>query len=292
MKREAEIAKWEWMVKNTPQTEWINGKGVFLWLAFFVMEIGAGIYFVSLFVNFPKGQLTGWLLALALGGCFHMVFLGKKSRGWRILFRPVSSELSRGMWIMLLFALVGFFQLLPALFSGITWTGGSRILNVAMGILCILMMTHGFATMGVVRAVAIWNSSMMIPLSLASAVWVGSQAVVVMSYGFGIDITAAQLWAQWSIFCFAGVLAMFLWGALHSSETSKASIKMVLFGKLSIHFYVGVVAVGILIPMIITIAAWGNAGGWLLVLRLMCVCFGDLMMRYCVMKSPLYPPLI
>jgi len=296
MNKDAGIAKWEWMVRNTPQTEWIEGKGLFLWLAFFIMEIGAGIYLISLFVNFPQGQLVGWLLALTLGGYFHMVFLGNKSRGWRILFRPISSELSRGMWIMLFFSLLGFFQVLPVVFSGIPWTGASMAGKVVMGVICVLMMTHGFATMGVVKALPIWNSSMMIPLSLVSAVWVGSQVVVVMSVVFGADIAAAQLWAQWSVFCFAGVLAIFLWGALHSSETSKASIKMMLAGKLSMYFYVGVVAVGILIPVIITISTWGSQGGWLLFLlfflRLMCVCFGDLIMRYCVMKSAMYPPLI
>ncbi|MFH1951572.1 MAG: nitrite reductase, partial [Pseudomonadota bacterium] len=51
----------EWMVTYTPQEEWIEGKGKFLWLAFFFSEIGAGIYFVSLFMNFPTGWLVGWL---------------------------------------------------------------------------------------------------------------------------------------------------------------------------------------------------------------------------------------
>ena len=286
------IAKWEWMVRNTPQTEWIEGKGLFLWLAFFAMEIGAGIYFVSLLINFPKGQLIGWLFALILGGSFHMGFLGKKYRGWRILFRPQSSELSRGMWIILSFSLLGFFQLLPAVFSGISWSGESTAARVVMGVICVLMMTHGFATMGVVKALPIWNSSIMIPLSLASAIWVGSQVVVVMSIALGGNIISAQLWAQWSIFGFTGVLAIFLWGALHSAETSNASIKMMLVGNLSGQFYVGVVIIGILVPVIITIATWGSSGGWVLFLRLACVFFGDLTMRYCLMKSALYRQLI
>ena len=75
---------YEWMVKATPQREWIESKGLFLWLAFFFSEIGAGIYFVSLFVNLREGLLAGLAITLVLGGILHMMYLGKPSRFWRI----------------------------------------------------------------------------------------------------------------------------------------------------------------------------------------------------------------
>ena len=113
------VKPWEWMVKPTPQEEWIERKGIFLWLAFFFTEMGAGIYFVSLFMNCRAGWLVGWLAALVLGGLTHMAYLGKPTRGWRILLQPGKSELSRGLWVIILFAVFGFFQILPAVFSGV-----------------------------------------------------------------------------------------------------------------------------------------------------------------------------
>lgn len=287
---------YEWMVKHTPQEEWIEGKGVLLWLAFFFSEIGAGIYFVSIFLNFRPGWLMGWLVSLVLGGFVHLGFLGKPLRTWRILLRPASSEISRGMWVVLLFAVIGFFQVLPVVVSGVPWSGDSSALKVIMGILCILLISHGFSTMNVVRALPMWNSSMMLPLSLVSGIWVGSQTTELMLLIGGHDIAAAEVWARWSLLSYIGALLIFLWGCLHSFETTRVSIKGILTGVFSAYFYVGVVAVGIIIPLIITLFVWANEAasfsGSLLFLRFACVMIGDLAMRYSIMKGALYSPLI
>ena len=42
---------YEWMTQNTPQTEWIERRGIFLWLAFFFIELGAGMFLVASFFN-------------------------------------------------------------------------------------------------------------------------------------------------------------------------------------------------------------------------------------------------
>ena len=287
---------YEWMVKHTPQEEWIEGKGILLWLAFFFSEIGAGIYLVSIFLNFRPGWLMGWLVSLVLGGIIHLGFLGKPLRSWRMLLRPASSEISRGMWVVLLFAVMGFFQVLPVVVSGVPWSGDSSALKVIMGILCILLITHGFSTMNVVRALPMWNSAMMLPLSLVSGIWVGSQTTELMLLIGGHDITAAEVWARWSLFSYMGALLIFLWGCLHSSETTRMSIKSILTGSSSATFYVVVVAVGLIIPLIITLLVWGNASasvsGSLQFLRVTCVLIGDLAMRYNIMRGALYSPLI
>ncbi len=287
---------YEWMVKHTPQEEWIEGKGLLLWLAFFFSEIGAGIYLVSIFLNFRPGWLIGWLVSLVLGGFIHLGFLGKPLRSWRMLLRPASSEISRGMWVVLLFAIIGFLQALPVVVSGVPWSGDSSALKVIMGILCILLITHGFSTMSVVRALPMWNSSMMLPLSLVSGIWVGSQTTELMLLIGGHDITVAEVWARWSLLSYMGALLVFLWGSLHSSETTRMSIKSILTGSSSATFFVGVVAIGILIPFVITLFVWGNEpaslSGGLLFLRFACVLIGDLAMRYAIMKGALYSPLI
>jgi hypothetical protein len=96
--------EYEWMIEPTQQEEWIEGQGAYLWLAFFFSEIGAGIYFVSLFIDFSAGLILGYLMALGLGGWLHMRYLGNPMRGWRILTKYKTSELARGMWIIMAFA--------------------------------------------------------------------------------------------------------------------------------------------------------------------------------------------
>lgn len=290
------LLRYEWMTKYTPQEEWIKGRGVFLWLAFFFSEIGAGIYLVSLFLNVRSGWLAGWLVSLVLGGFVHMAYLGNPMRGWRIFLRPATSELSRGMWAIFLFAVFGFFQVVPIVIPSLPWTGEGVVLKTIVGILAIAIMAHGFLTMNVVKALPMWNSSMMIPLSLFSGVWVASQIVELGMLMGGSDITTAELWARWTLIGYMGVLLMYLFGTAQTSEAARVSIHGLLKGDGAARFYVGVLAVGIVIPLILTLVVWGSdagtPGGFTLFLRFVCVLIGDLTMRYSIMRNAVYSPTI
>jgi hypothetical protein len=41
----------EWMINYTRQTEWIDRRGLFLWLAFYTGGLGGGLYLVALYFN-------------------------------------------------------------------------------------------------------------------------------------------------------------------------------------------------------------------------------------------------
>jgi hypothetical protein len=288
--------EYELMVEYTPQTQWIEGQGAFLWLAFFFSELGAGIYLVSLFVGFKIGWMVGWFVTLILGGLIHLGFLGHPMRSWRILRKPLTSELSRGLWIFVLFTLLGFFQVAPVVFSGIPWNGDGVVMKTIMGMLCLLIVTHGFMTMNVVRALPLWNSSMIIPLSLASGIWVGSQAAEMMIYITGQNIYPTELWSRWSLLSYVAFLFLYLWGTYHSSDTARESIKKILTGDFILRFYVCVLAMGIILPLAITVFIWrndvGNILGILLLARFIFVLIGDLTMRHIIMEKAVYSPII
>lgn len=294
--KQQKLMPYEWMVKYTPQTEWIEGRGLLLWLAFFFSEMGAGMYFVSLFLNFKTGWVVGWLLTMVLGGLTHLGFLGRPTRGWRILLKPATSELCRGLWVIGIFGAIGLLQITPLLFSGLPWSGDGSIIKTIAGILCILIMSHGFLTMNEVRALPMWNSSMIIPFSLASGIWVGSQAVELLLKISGGPLYIAELWSRWSLLGFAALLVMYLWGSYHSSDVARESVRRVLIGDSALRFYLGVIAIGVIIPLVITLSVWGSGietlGTSLLSIRFVGVMIGDLTMRYNIMKSGIYTPLI
>ena len=85
---------YEWMVKPTPQKEWIVRRGILLWLAFFFIELGAGAFMVSSFFSQSQTMLTGmiigWLLCGVVGGGTHLAFLGHPMRFWRMVARPTT----------------------------------------------------------------------------------------------------------------------------------------------------------------------------------------------------------
>ena len=296
MSKETSALNYQWMVRYTPQVAWISGKGLYLWLAFFFTEIFAGAYFISLFLNLEAGLMIGWLGSLGLGGFLHMLYLGKATRGWRILFKVSSSELSRGLWIIIFFGAIGFIQLIPIVFPDLPWSCNALVLKVIAGVLCILVIIHGFTTMSVIKALPMWNSPMMVPLSLASGIWIGSQIIAVVTAIAGGNMIGSEVWTRWSLFFLIGSLLVYIWGNLHASVTAKASVKRILAGDCSVYFYVGVLVIGILIPLIITLSLWGNnvtnISVGVLVLRFLCALIGDAIMRYVLMKAPFYTPLI
>lgn len=279
----------------SPQREWVEGRGIFLWLAFFFTEIGSGIYFVSLFLDYPKSRLLGWIVALILGGLLHLGFLEKPFRSWRIFLRPQSSELSRGLWAILFFAIIGFFQVVPVVIPVLPWTGENLILKFIMGILCVLLITHGYMTMGGVRALPLWNTSMTIPMVLASSILVGSQAIEIWFFFIGRNMSIVEIWARWSLIGYIALLAIFLWGVHGSSDNGRKSVERLFKGEASLSFYTGVITIGILIPLIITFYIWNSdieqINGGILITRIICLIIGDLSIRYNILKCALYSPL-
>ncbi len=279
---------YEWMINPTRQQEWIDKKGIFLWLAFFFSEIGAGLYFVSLFYEYRAGLILGWLITLILGGLIHVLYLGKPTRAWRMIMKPNTSELARGIWIIAAFAALGFLQIVTA--------GGFNIVfNTILGILCLLIISHGFATMNVIKALPAWSSTMVLPLSVISGVWVGQQILQFMAGFSGSEGLASgmEVWAEVFFFVYFLCLLLYVWGTWHTSDIGKESIKNLMNDELKKISLIGVVGLGVVLPLILTLIMWsGNTNSFLIFLRLASVFAGDLAMRFVIMKSAVYKPLI
>jgi len=284
----SDLKPYEWMLRPTAQTQWIDNKGMFLWLAFFFSEIGAGLYFVSLFYQYRAGIVLGWLITLILGGVIHVLYLGNPMRAWRMIMKPKTSELSRGIWIIGVFAVLGFLQI-------ITPGGFNMVFNFIMGILCLLIISHGFATMNVVRALPAWSSTMVLPLSIISGIWVGSQLLQLM-FAMGGNtalMSGMEVWSEAFFLIYLLCIILYVWGTFHSNEIGKESIETQLKGDLSRIFYIGVGGLGLALPAVLTLIMWGgNTNGFLIFLRLASVLAGDLAIRYTIMKSAVYKPLI
>ncbi|MFA5902896.1 MAG: DMSO reductase [Desulfobacula sp.] len=282
------LKPYEWMVNPTRQQQWIDNQGVFLWLAFFFSEIGAGLYFVSLFYEFKAGLVLGWLITLVLGGLIHVMYLGNPLRAWRMIMKPNTSELSRGIWIIGVFAALGFFQII---------SGGSFniVFNTIMGILCLLIISHGFATMNVIRALPAWSSTMVLPLSVISGVWVGYQ---LLQFMFAVSRPAEiasgmEVWSEVFFFAYVLCIILYVWGTFHSNEIGKESILMMGKNDLQRISLIGVGGLGVALPLICSLIMWGgDTNAFLIFLRLASVFAGDLAVRYVIMKSAVYKPLL
>lgn len=89
-----------------PQRVWAEGRGILLVAAHFLSGVGAGAWLVGLVLHYPLASLMG-LFAVVLGGMVHLGFLGHPERAWKMILRPRSSWISRGLWAMIVFVPTG-----------------------------------------------------------------------------------------------------------------------------------------------------------------------------------------
>jgi|GEM_PF-345199 formate-dependent nitrite reductase membrane component NrfD len=322
-----DVKPWEWMVKPTPQAEWIEGKGLLSWLSFFSVALGAGMYFVAVILNYPWAMVTGYLICLVVGGGTKVIDLGKPTRAWRMLinydgeggligammllckspskfFKMVmnsgwrTSWISRGMYFIGLFAVLGLVHIILTFIVNNQATGIATLGSVT-GAFAILMIIVSFLVtlyagllIGYVKAIPIWSSAMM-PFFFVVSGFLGGSALALAGRMNNANVLQ---FVQILVLVYAAVVVAYLWNAWNQLGASKYSIQQMVKGggMLSIIFYIGVVLMGIVLPVATVIISFVSTADLtpLLAVAIAGVLIGDLSMRYLIMKCGTYTPLI
>jgi hypothetical protein len=102
-----------------PQREWAEGRGLLLIVAHFLTGSGAGAWLVAVLLGLTTGLMMGFAL-VAVGAFFHLLFLGRPERFWRMMKGFATSWISRGIIGVTLFLASAAFYLSPALGLGET----------------------------------------------------------------------------------------------------------------------------------------------------------------------------
>ena len=183
----------DWMVKGNQQTEWIEKRGILLWLAFYTGGLGGGLYLVSLFFNNMWGMLIGWIIVAVIKGGLHFMFLGKPARFWRLFMHPQTSWLSRGLFFVVLFAGFGALQLLLQYFVP-DQTALIMTLKVLAGIFALCVATYTGFVLNNVKGVPFWNLSLLPVLFVACGILGGfGMTVAIGTFDHNVNMGAAEM---------------------------------------------------------------------------------------------------
>jgi len=283
----------EWMIKYTHQTEWIDRRGIFLWIAFYAGGLGGGLYLVSLYFNSLWGMFLSWLIIAVIKGGAHLIFLGKPLRFWRIVIRPNSSWLSRG--IIFVFTFVGFGAVQLALSFWLPGTAVEIVFKVLAGISALAVTVYTGFVLNTVKGVPFWNSSLLPILFVLCGVLGGfGLSVVIGLYGGNVNIAIAEAGSRWLLIINALLIVIYLWAAANREATGKKSVMEQMRGNLATIFWGGIVAMGIVIPLVIAFSSYfvGEVSSALLITGVICEIIGGLALRYCVLKAGAYKPLV
>jgi formate-dependent nitrite reductase membrane component NrfD len=283
------------MVYYTPQKEWIKGGGIKLWLAFFFIELGAGMFFVASFFNSIWAMSIGWFVCAVLGGGLHLLFLGKPLRFWRMVLSSgwKTSWISRGLvFVMLFLGLSLVHIILTQLGSPVTG------LLVAANVFAFVAIIYGGFAMNFVNGIPLWNTALIPILYVVSGLWGGAEVTLGITsvsgeIGSGVAI---ERWIQILLIGFILIIPAYLISVSRVSTTGAASIRDMVLGRWSLMFWVVVVMVGMVIPLVAVTSSFlvgleATPVAFLYV-AMFAGLLGDLTMRYLILSCGFYSPLL
>ena len=294
----------EWMVKPTPQTEWINRRGILVWIAEVFTSLGAGLYLVSLLFNNLWGMAAAWVIIMFLKVPLHLIYFGKPLRFWRTLI-PITdswktSWFTRGINFTIYFGTIGFFQLVVTyvamnIFPGTAWAIWDVVLRVLGGIFAFLVGIYSGFIMSYCRSIPFWNTAL-VPLILIFA-GVADGFALIMAVGLAdaqVDIMAAEAGSRILLVVNAVFMAAYIWNATYTSKTSKYSAMLLLKGNLALPFWGGVIVFGIIIPLAISASSLfaGEASVPLLIAAIVVHTIGAVALKYVLLKAGVHNPIL
>jgi formate-dependent nitrite reductase membrane component NrfD len=289
------MASYDWMAKYTPQTEWIERRGILLWLAFFFIELGAGVFFVASFFGSLPAMLTGWVICGALGGGLHLVFLGRPARFWRIVFSSGwrTSWISRGLIFVSLFLILGLAHMALA-----AWATPVTALLAAVDVFAFLTIIYGGFAMNTVNGIPLWNTALLPVLYVISGLWGGAELMLGIAL-VGGDIGTGVNLEEWLRILLIGLLILipvYLLSTRYISVTGRVSVRYMVTGKWSPLFWAVVVGGGMAVPLAAVVSSFvlglEATPAAFLYAAIFCGLAGDLAIRYLILRCGLYNPLV
>jgi len=284
---EIDVKPWEWMVKPTPQTEWITSHGMLIWLAFFFVELGAGMYFVSIFLDNPWGMLAGWLMLPLLGGGLLFLHNGKKMRVWRMVANFRTSWISRG------FIFIGINTVLGAIHLALYKWGSADAASavaIVMGVFLVLVILYGGFVISSIKSIPSWNSPIIPVLFMALGFWGGAELALALNMSDAL----AETWISILMPTYVLLLAIYIVTVYQYTSTGKHVFAAITRArKLAPVFYLGAIGMGVVLPLAVVIAgAVGAVSHATLAIAIAGGIIGDLSMRYCIFRCGFYAPLL
>ena len=286
---------YEFMASYTPQREWIEKRGVLLWFAFFFIELGAGTFMVSSIFRSAAGMLAGWLTCALLGGGFHIIFLGKPLRSWRMVFSSgwKTSWISRGLIFVIVFLASGL-----AYMGSTLWSNPPTPLLAVTNIFAFLTVIYGGFAMNYVNGIPLWNTALLPILYVISGLWSGAETTlgIFLAQGKVVSGIAVEEAIRILLIGFVLLIAVYLISVRYTSPAGKVSVRYMILSKWLPLFWIAVVILGMVVPLVTVSTSFIIGLETIPAVFLYAAIFfglvGDLAMRYLILRCGLYSPLV
>jgi formate-dependent nitrite reductase membrane component NrfD len=295
----------EWMVNPMPQREWIEQRGVMVWIAEVFTSLGSGLFLVSLFMNSWWGMVAGWAIIMFLKLPIHLAYFGKPLRFYRTL-PPFSnawktSWFARGILFSVFFGTIAFVQLVighPYIASllGPAAAPLYTFLAVLAGIFALGVGIYGGFIMNYCKGIPFWNQGPLPIVFVLAGVADGFGLIMGIGLAGGdAKVAVAEIGSRYLLLINILLIAVYLISATYTSAIAKLSVKELIIGHVSWAFWIGIIVFGLLIPAAISLASiftGTETSSVLLIIAITCHTLGAFALKYCLLKVGIYRPLL
>ena len=265
-----------------------------MWLAMFFIELGAGAFVVSSIFGSPLGMLLGWLMCGVLGGGFHLLYLGHPLRFWRMVLSSgwKTSWISRGLIFVILFLGLGLIHMIL-----LQWASPALGLLIAADAFAFLAIIYVGFVMAYVNGIPLWNTPLLPVLYLILGIWggLGITLLTLPATGTTAAVATVEEWSRIFLIAFIFIVFVYLFSIRYQGVTGKTSVRVIVAGKWAPLFWIGVVVLGTAFPVGVALGTLAAGLSLPVVLIYTLIIFelvGDLALRYCILRTGLYIPLI
>ncbi len=283
---------YEYMVKYTQQKNWIDGRGNFIAFAFFLGGIGGGLFMAAAYFDSILGMFIALIIS-GLMGLSYMIHLGQPSQFWRMLMKPKTSWISRGFIFIFLYAGFASIALILAYWFP-EYTTAITVFKILGGIFAFAQSIYTGFAVSYVNAIKLWNSAIL-PILFVVCGFSGGMAVLmgISLGGSEADLALMENITRITLIAFAVILIVYLWNATYNNAAAKDAVARLLGGNIAVVFWIGVIILGVLIPLGISVGTYftGEASTAWLLTAVVTEILGGLSLRYVVLKGGIYIPL-
>jgi formate-dependent nitrite reductase membrane component NrfD len=248
--------------------------------------------------------VLGWLLIVLFKLPLHLLYLGKPLRFWRAIppFTKAwkTSWLARGMFFSIVFVAAGFVQLLLSylllhhVVSGSAYDVVSLlnwIASIVAGVFVLLTgMYAGFA-MSYCKSLPFWNTGLLpfvfVFMGLADGLALLMGVSLVTN---DVDIKTLESISRVMLVISALLIVVYLVRAYRRRSTAELAARDLLKGHTAWVFWIGIVALGIVTPLVISVVTMfleSNVAP-LLIVAIICHTVGAFALKYSVLKVGIY----
>ena len=286
------MEKKEFSVRMRPQREW----GWLIILALFFTGSGAGSFLFSMILGSIPRMLIGIILVI-IGALFLLADLSRPLSAWLVILRPRTAWISRGALGITSFFVLSLLYII-ALWThpekgtsfNVPWTTGPfwmMALGIIAGAAALFVASYPGFLLGSMRPVPFWNTPFLPVLFLISGLLCGlGEIYLVPPLSAGQEVGTSvlkNLSIGLIILGFFLFLSLFL---LDYSETAQESVRLIKKRPLRLPYLVGVIAIGVIVPLILLILAFGGTiSTSLLTFAGISLLLGMLLLRYTVLRA-------